>query len=107
MQRNKFSLKNVRRTLVASFSYIVLLVFAVLTINCGSPSKTQYYVPEMAATTAAKASPTDLRITDSRLPKAAAVNLRELPYVRNVCHSTHYVNVGACASSHQAFTPEA
>ena len=91
MPRNKFSFKNVRRTLVASFSYstllvyIVLLVFVVLTINCGSPTKGQYDIPETAATTTtAKPIPMDSRNTDSRLPKAAAVNLRELPYVRNV-----------------------
>ena len=89
MQRNKFSLKNVRRMLIAEFPYstisvcIVLLIFAVLTINCGSPTKRQYYIPETAATTA-KARPTQSRYTDSSLPKAAAVNLRELPYVRNV-----------------------
>lgn len=101
MQRNKFSLKNVRGTLVAGFSYstvpvcIVLLVFVVLTINCGSPSKTQYYVPETAATTtAAKAMPTQSRNTDSRLPKAAAVNLRELPYVRNVFKETPDISRG-------------
>ena len=91
MPRNKFSFKNVRGTLVASFSYstllvyIVLLVFVVLTINCGLPTKGQYGIPETAATTTtAKPIPTDSRNTDSNLPKAAAVNLRELPYVRNV-----------------------
>ena len=74
-KRNKFSLKTVRGTLVAGLSYstvpvcIASLVFVVLTINCGSPSKTQYYVPEAAATTAAKTMPTDSRNTDSRLPK--------------------------------------
>lgn len=91
MQRSKCSLKNMRWTLVASFSYsighvcIVLLVFVVLTINCGSPTKGQYYVPETVAnTTTAKPIPAESRDTDSSLPKAAAVNLRELPYVRNV-----------------------
>ena len=89
MQRNKFSLKDVHRMLIAGFPYstmsvcIILLVFMVLTINCGSPTKRQYYIPETAATTA-KARPTQSRDTDSSLPKAAAVNLRELPYVRNV-----------------------
>ncbi|RKU22763.1 hypothetical protein C6499_19370 [Candidatus Poribacteria bacterium] len=88
MQRNKFSLKNVRGTLIADLSYstvhvcIVLLVFVVLTINCGSPTKGQYDILETAATTA-KAMPTQSKDTDSSLPKAAAVNLRELPYVRN------------------------
>lgn len=100
MKRNKFSLKNIRGTLIAGFSYstvpiyIVLLVFVVLTINCGSPSKTQYYVPETAAPTAAKAIPTDSRHTDSRLPKAAVVNLRELPYVRNVFKETPDISRG-------------
>lgn len=100
MQRNKFSLKNIHRTLVANFSYstvsicIVLLIFMVLTINCGSPTKGQYYVPETAATTAVKAMPTDSRNTDSRLPKAAAVNLRELPYVRNVFKETPDISRG-------------
>ena len=99
MQRNKLSLKNVGGTLVAGFSYstvpvcIVLLVFVVLT-NCGSPSKTQYYVPETAATTAAKAMPTQSKNTDNRLPKAAAVNLRELPYVRNVFKETPDISRG-------------
>lgn len=89
MQRNKFSFKNVRRMLIAGFPYstmsvgIILLVFVVLTINCGSPTKGQYYVPETAATTA-KARPTESRDTDSSLPKAATVNLHELPYVKNV-----------------------
>ena len=91
MKRSKFSLKNVRGTLGVSFSYsilpvyIVLLVFVVLTINCGSPTKGQYYIPETATTTTStKPMPTESRNTDSSLPKAAAVNLRELPYVRNV-----------------------
>lgn len=88
MQRNKFSLKNIRWTLVASFLYstvpicITLLVFVVLTINCGLPTKGQHYVPETATT--AKPMPMGSRDTDSSLPKTAAVNLRELPYVRNV-----------------------
>lgn len=101
MQRNKFSLKNIRGILIAGFSYstvpiyIVLLVFVILTLNCGSPSKTQYYVPETAAATTAKAMPTDSRnTTDSRLPKAAAVNLRELPYVRNVFKETPDISRG-------------
>ena len=100
MERNKFSLKNIRRTLITGFSYstvpicIVLLVFAVLAINCGSPSKTQYYVPETAATPAAKPMPTESRYTDSSLPKAAAVNLRELPYVRNVFKETPDISRG-------------
>ena len=89
MQRNKFSLKNMLRTLIADFSYptvhvcIVLLVFVMLTINCGSPTKGRYDIPETAVTTT-KAMPAQSRDTDSSLPKAAAVNLRELPYVRNV-----------------------
>ena len=98
MQRNKFSLKNAHGTLAASFSYstvhayIVLLVFAMLTINCGSPT---YYIPETAATTTAvKAMPTESRITNSSLPKAAAVNLRELPYVRNVFKETPNISRG-------------
>ena len=101
MQRNKFSLKNVCGTLVAGFSYstvaicIVLLVFAVLTINCGSPTK--YHIPEtITTTTATKAIPAASRITDtdSHLPKAAAVNLRELPYVRNVFKETPDISRG-------------
>ena len=101
MQRNKFSLKNVRGTLIAGFSYstvsvcMLLLVFVVLTINCGSPTKGPYYVPETAATTAAtKVMPTQSRDTDSSLPKAAAVNLRELPYVRNVFKETPDISRG-------------
>lgn len=101
MQHNKFCSKNVRGTLVAGFSYstvpvcIVSLVFVVLTLNCGSPSKTQYYVPETATTTTtAKAMPTQSRNTDSSLPKAAAVNLRELPYVRNVFKETPDISRG-------------
>ena len=101
MQRNTFSLKNVHGTLIAGLSYstvlvcIVLPIFVVLTINCGSPSKTQYYVPEMATATAAtKVMPTQSRNTDSILPKAAAVNLRELPYVRNVFKETPEISRG-------------
>lgn len=101
MQRNKFSLKNVRGTLVAGFSYstvpicIISLVFVVLTLNCGSPTKGPYYVPETAATTAVtKVMPTQSRDTDSSLPKAAAVNLRELPYVRNVFKETPDISRG-------------
>ena len=48
----------------------------------------------MAATTAAKAMPTQSRNTDSHLPKAAAVNLRELPYVRNVFKETPDISRG-------------
>lgn len=100
MERNKFSLKNVGETLIAGFSYstvpvyIVSLFFVVLTINCGSPSKTQYYVPETATTAATKVMLTQSRDTDNSLPKAAAVNLRELPYVRNVFKETPDISRG-------------
>ena len=101
MERNKFSLKNIHRTLITGFSYstvsacMLLLVFVVLTINCGSPTKGQYYVPETAATTTtAKPMPTESRYTDSSLPKATVVNLRELPYVRNVFKETPDISRG-------------
>ena len=89
MQRHLFFLREIHRVLVASFSYSLLrvciasVVFVVLVIGCGPAPKGQYYVPE-TVTAATETVPSESILTEASLPEAAAVDLRKLPYVRNV-----------------------
>lgn len=90
MKRHPFFLRKVHRTLCIDSSYstssvsVLLLVFVVLTISCGPAPKGQYHVPETAVAAAAKAAPEQSMQTPEKLPETAAINLREMPYVRNI-----------------------
>ena len=90
MKCHPFFLRKVHRTLFIGSSYstssvsVLLLVFLVLAINCGPAPKGQYHVPETAVAAAAKAAPERSMQTPEKLPEAAAINLREMPYVRNI-----------------------
>lgn len=66
------------------WAYFVLLIFSVLVISCGPAPKGQYHVPETATAAPAKTVPESSRQTAENLPEAAAINLREMPYVRNI-----------------------
>ena len=90
MRYHPFFLRKVHRTLCVSSSYsipsvcVVLLIFMVLAISCGPPPTGQYHVPETAIAAAAKTVPEPSMQTAKSLPEAAAINLREMPYVRNI-----------------------
>ena len=90
MERHPFSLRKVHRTLFVSSSYstlsvsVVLLVCVVLAISCGPAPKGQYHVPETAIAAAAKTTPERSTQTAENLPESAAINLRQMPYVRNI-----------------------
>lgn len=90
MKRHPFFLRKVHRTSFIGLSSstpsvsVGLLVFVVLVISCGSAPKGQYHVPETAIAAAAKTTPEQSMQTAEKLPEAAAINLREMPYVRNI-----------------------
>ncbi len=90
MKRHPFSLRKVHRALFVSSSYstlsvsVVLLVYVVLAISCGPAPKGQYHVPETAIAAAAKTTPERSTQTAENLPESAAINLRQMPYVRNI-----------------------
>ena len=83
-------LRKVNRALFVGSSYstppvcVMLLVFVVLTISCGPPPTGQYHVPETAIAAAEKTVPEPPTQTAKNLPEAAAINLREMPYIRNI-----------------------
>lgn len=90
MRYHRFFLREVHRILFAGFSYsmvqacVASLIFLVLAISCGPAPKGQYHVPETAIAAAAKIPPEQSIQTADNLPDAAALNLREMPYVRNL-----------------------
>ena len=100
MQRHLFFLREIRRVLIARFSYSIVRIcvasiFSIVFLGgCGVASKGQYYVPETASTAAAKAASEQSGHGAVSLPEAAAVNLRELPYVRNAFKEPQSVNRG-------------
>ena len=63
---------------------VMSLSFLVLVISCGPPPTGQYHVPETAIAAAAKTVPEQSGQTTKNLPEAAAINLREMPYIRNI-----------------------
>lgn len=89
MQRHLFFLREIHQVSVASFSYSTLrvcvasILLIVLAVSCGPPPKGQYYIPETVPATATGRTSAQSGQTEASLPEAAAVNLRELPYVRN------------------------
>lgn len=99
MQRHLFFLRNIHRILVESFSYAILricvasLIFMVLVISCGPAPKGQYYIPE-TVTAATERVPAESTHIQRSLPEAATVDLREMPYVRNVFRQPADVSKG-------------
>ena len=90
MKHRLLFLREVHRTLFVSFSYLTmracvkLLVVVVLVVSCGPPPTGQYHVPEIASAAPTETTPAQSMNTDESLPEAAAINLREMPYVRNI-----------------------
>ena len=90
MKWRLFFLREVHRTLFVGSSYltvracVTLLVVVVLVVSCGPPPIGQYHVPEIASAAPTETTPAQLMNTDESLPEAAAINLREMPYVRNI-----------------------
>ncbi len=90
MKRHPFFLRKVHRALFVSSSYstqsvsVVLLVCVVLAISCGPAPTGQYHVPETAIAEAEKTVPERSMQTAENLPESAAINLRRMPYVRNI-----------------------
>ncbi len=90
MKRYLFFLREVRQSLLTDTSYstvracVVLLVFALLAINCGPPPQGQYYVPETAIKAAERNVPERAKQSEQvSLPESAVVRLEEQPYLRN------------------------
>ena len=90
MRYHPFFLRKVYRALCVGSSYsivcasVVSLIFLVLALSCGPAPQGQYHVPETALAAAAKTVPEPSRQTAKNLPEAAGINLREMPYVRNI-----------------------
>ena len=90
MKWHLFFLGEVRRTLFVGSSYLTLrasvasLIFLAVAISCGPAPKGQYHVPETITATPVKTTPEQSTSTTESLPEAAAINLREMPYVRNI-----------------------
>lgn len=82
-------IKEVRQTLRIGFSsstmcaYVVLLVFALLAINCGPVPQGEYYIPETENTTAEKTTTTQSTRSTVKLPESATVDLKKHAYIRN------------------------
>lgn len=100
MKRHLFLLREVCLGLFIGFLYstalvcVTLLVCVVLIIGCGPAPKGQYHVPETAIAAAAKTAPKQSMETEKRLPDAASVDVRELPYVRNVFKESPRISQG-------------
>ena len=90
MKRHPFFLPKAYRALFVDLSCsmpfvsVVLLVFMILAISCGPAPKGRYHVPETAIAAAAKTTSEQSGQTAENLPESAAVNLRQMPYVRNI-----------------------
>ena len=90
MRYHPFFLRKVNRALCAGSSYsivcasVVSFVFLVWAVSCGPAPKGQYHVPETALAAAAKTVPEPSAQTTKNLPEAATINLREMPYIRNI-----------------------
>ena len=90
MRYHPLFLRKIYRALSVGSSYsapsvsVVSLIFMALAISCGPPPTGQYHVPETAIAAAAKTVPKPSMQTAKNLPEAAAINLREMPYVRNI-----------------------
>ena len=90
MKHRLFFPRKIHRILFVSFPYLtvcacmVSLAFMVLTISCGPPPTGQYHVPETAIATPVKTPPGQSMNTEESLPEAAAIDLRKMPYVRNI-----------------------
>ena len=90
MKQHLAFLKEVRQVLLSGSSYstvracVVSLVFALLSINCGPATQSQYHVPESAITAAEKTmSPQARQQSGASLPESATIQLEKLPYLRN------------------------
>ena len=90
MRYHPFFLRKVNRALCAGSSYsivcasVVSFIFLVWAVSCGPAPKGQYHVPETALAAAAKTVPEPSAQTTKNLPEAATINLREMPYIRNI-----------------------
>ncbi len=100
MKRHLFLLREVCQGFFIRFSYstvpvyVTLLVYLVLVIGCGPAPKGPYHVPETAIAAAAKTAPEQSMETEARLPEAASIDVREVPYVRNVFKESPRISEG-------------
>ena len=62
---------------------VALLVFVLLSINCGPPPQGQYHVPETALAAAERNTRPSSGQSQGSLPDSATVQLQKMPYVRN------------------------
>ena len=64
-------------------AFVVLLIFALLSINCGPVPQGKYYIPETENTTAEKTTTTQSTQSTVKLPESATVDLKKHAYIRN------------------------
>ncbi|MYB64109.1 hypothetical protein F4X73_05420 [Candidatus Poribacteria bacterium] len=77
MKRCKFFFRHVLKTLLKGSTYSFILVFVLLTLNCGPATKGQYYIPETETTAREKTQ------NEVKLPTSVSIDLQKMPYVRN------------------------
>ena len=65
---------------------VVSIVLMILAVSCGTPPKGEYYIPETVSTESGE--------SETGLPGSAAVNLRELPYIRNAFKEAQNIGQG-------------
>ena len=64
-------------------AFVVLLTFALLSINCGPVPQGEYYIPETENTTAEKTTTTESTQSVAKLPESATIDLKKHAYIRN------------------------
>ncbi len=64
-------------------AFVVLLTFALLSINCGPVPQGELYIPETENTTAEKTTTTESTQSTVKLPESATVDLKKHAYIRN------------------------
>ena len=86
MKPRLFFLREIHRILLLSASYSTVCACVVIfaLISCGPPPTGQYHVPETANATPVKTMPGQSVNTKKSLPETATIDLRKMPYVRNI-----------------------
>ena len=81
-----FFLRKIHRILLVSASYstVCACVVSLALISCGPPPTGQYHVPETANAIPVKTMPGQSVNTKESLPETATIDLRKMPYVRNI-----------------------
>ena len=87
MERQMTFLREFRQALLSSSSYstaracVILLVFALLAINCGPVPKGQYDTSDAINNTASNETITQSTEEKGSLPESATIDLQKMPYI--------------------------